>query len=265
MLKFIKNNMINLPTILKSVTDSLWKWISNVKTLNYHAIVKNFIVAILIFIVYFFFVHMEALTAIPSITLSIIGGLLLLFIAIQYVSESKSQNKVMLKEQRLLESKEKLSDELDAAMEKALYRLKCSRIMVHSLHNGTRSFGGIPFKRMSVIKETVNLDANVDYLAEAYQNQLLSLYKFPSLLNKKEYMCLTYEKLKEIDNRYACQMKMSGDNVFIAVPLRSAHGLQIGMVTFGWKDNDDMPISHSKLRNEILNVCSLAKSLLIVK
>ena len=51
-----KNNMINLPTILKSVTDSLWKWISNVKTLNYHTIVKNFIVAILIFIVYFFFV-----------------------------------------------------------------------------------------------------------------------------------------------------------------------------------------------------------------
>ena len=168
-----KNNMIN-PNVIKTITDTLWGWIEHIKTLNYHAIVKNFIVAILIFIVYFFFVHMEALTAIPSITLSIIGGLLLLFIVIQYVSESKSQNKVMLKEQRLLESKEKLSDELDAAMEKAVYRLKCSRIMVHSLHNGTRSFGGIPFKRMSVIKETVNLDANVDYLAEAYQNQLLS-------------------------------------------------------------------------------------------
>lgn len=264
MLKFIKNNMIN-PNVIKTITDTLWGWIEHIKTLNYHAIVKNFIVAILIFIVYFFFVHMEALTAIPSMTLSIIGGLLLLFIVIQYVSESKSQNKVLLKEQRLLESKEKLSDELDSAMEKALYRLKCSRIMIHSLHNGTRSFGGIPFKRMSVIKETVNLDANVDYLAEAYQNQLLSLYKFPSLLNKKEYMYLTYDELKEIDNRYACQMKMSGDNVFIAVPLRSAHGLQIGMVTFGWKDKEDVPISRNTLMNEILNVCSLAKSLLIVK
>ena len=264
MLKFIKNNIMN-PNLIKTVTDTLWGWIEHIKTLNYHAIVKNFVVAILIFIVYFFFVHMEALTAIPSITLSIIGGLLLLFIIIQYVSENKSQKKVILKEQRLLESKEKLSGELDSAMEKSVYRLKCSRIMVHSLHNGTRSFGGIPFKRMSVIKETVNLDANVDYLAEAYQNQLLSLYKFPSLLNKSEYMCLTYEKLKEIDNRYACQMKMSGDNVFIAVPLRSAHGLPIGMVTFGWKDKADMPISHSTLRNEILNVCSLAKSLLIVK
>lgn len=264
MLKFIKNNMIN-PNVIKTITDTLWGWIEHIKTLNYHAIVKNFIVAILIFIVYFFFVHMEALTAIPSMTLSIIGGLLLLFIVIQYVSESKSQNKVLLKEQRLLESKEKLSDELDSAMEKALYRLKCSRIMIHSLHNGTRSFGGIPFKRMSVIKETVNLDANVDYLAEAYQNQLLSLYKFPILLNKKEYMYLTYDELKEIDNRYACQMKMSGDNVFIAVPLRSAHGLQIGMVTFGWKDTADVPISRNTLMNEILNVCSLAKSLLIVK
>lgn len=264
MLKFIKNTMIN-PNVIKTITDTLWGWIEHIKTLNYHAIVKNFIVAILIFIVYFFFVHMEALTAIPSITLSIIGGLLFLFIVIQYVSENKSQNKLMLKEQRLLESKEKLSDELDAAMEKALYRLKCSRIMVHSLHNGTRSFGGIPFKRMSVIKETVNLDSNVDYLAEAYQNQLLSLYKFPSLLNKKEYMYLTYDELKEIDNRYACQMKMSGDVVFIAVPLRSAHGLQIGMVTFGWKDKEDVPISRNTLMNEILNVCSLAKSLLIVK
>lgn len=256
--------MIN-PNVIKTITDTLWGWIEHIKTLNYHAIVKNFIVAILIFIVYFFFVHMEALTAIPSITLSIIGCLLLLFIVIQYVSENKSQNNIMLKEHRLLESKEKLSDELDAAMEKAVYRLKCSRIMVHSLHNGIHSFGGLPFKRSSVIKETVNFDANVEYMADAYQNQLLSLYKFPSLLNKSEYMCLTYEKLKEIDNRYACQMKMSGDNVFIAVPLRSAHGLPIGYVTFGWKDNEDVPISHSKLRNEILNVCSLAKSLLIVK
>ena len=264
MLKFIKNTMIN-PNVIKTITDTLWGWIEHIKTLNYHAIVKNFIVAILIFIVYFFFVHMEALTAIPSITLSIIGCLLLLFIVIQYVSENKSQNNIMLKEHRLLESKEKLSDELDAAMEKAVYRLKCSRIMVHSLHNGIHSFGGLPFKRSSVIKETVNFDANVEYMADAYQNQLLSLYKFPSLLNKSEYMCLTYEKLKEIDNRYACQMKMSGDNVFIAVPLRSAHGLPIGYVTFGWKDNEDVPISHSKLRNEILNVCSLAKSLLIVK
>lgn len=264
MLKFIKNNMIN-PNVIKTITDTLWGWIEHIRTIDYHAIVKNFVVAILIFIVYFFFVNMESLTAIPSITLSIIGGLLILFIVIQYVSESKSQNKVMLKEQRLLESKDKLSDELDSAIEKALYRLKCSRIMIHSLHNGTRSFGGIPFKRMSVIKETVNLDANVDYLAEAYQNQLLSLYKFPSLLNKKEYMYLTYDELKKIDNRYACQMKMSGDVVFIAVPLRSAHGLQIGIVTFGWKDTADVPISHSTLRSEILNVCSLAKSLLIVK
>ena len=263
-MKFIKNNMIN-PNVIKTITDTLWGWIEHIKTLNYHTIVKNFIVAILIFIVYFFFVHMEALTAIPSITLSIIGVLLLLFIVIQYVSESKSQNKVILKEHRLLESKEKLSDELDSAMEKALYRLKCSRILVHSLHNGIHSFGGLPFKRSSVIKETVNLDANVDYLAEAYQNQLLSLYKFPSLLNKKEYMYLTYDELKEIDNRYACQMKLSGDVVFIAVPLRSAHGLPIGMVTFGWKDKADVPISHSTLRSEILNVCSLAKSLLIVK
>ena len=265
MLKFIKNNMINLPTILKSVTDSLWKWISNVKTLNYHTIVKNFIVAILIFIVYFFFVHMEALTAIPSITLSIIGGLLLIFIVIQYVSESKSQNKVMLKEHRLLESKEKLSDELDAAMEKAVYRLKCSRIMVHSLHNGIHSFGGLPFKRSSVIKETVNFDANVEYMADAYQNQLLSLYKFPSLLAKKEFMYLTLDELKKVDYKYYCQMKMSADSVFIAVPLKNVYNMGIGYVTCGWKDKDDVPISHSTIRNEILNVCSLAKSLLIVK
>ena len=264
MLKFIKNNIMN-PNLIKTVTDTLWGWIEHIKTLNYHAIVKNFVVAILIFIVYFFFVHMEALTAIPSITLSIIGGLLLLFIIIQYVSENKSQKKVLLKEQNILKSKEKLSDELDAAMEKAVYRLKCSRIMVHSLHNGKRGFGGVPFLRSSVTKEAVNVDANVDYLAEAYQNQLLSLYKFPSILAKKEFLYLTYDELKKIDNRYACQMKLSGDNVFIAVPLKNVYNMTIGYVTFGWLQKEDVPISRNTLRNEILNVCSLAKSLLIVK
>ena len=256
--------MIN-PNVIKTITDTLWGWIEHIKTLNYHAIVKNFIVAILIFIVYFFFVHMEALTAIPSITLSIIGCLLLLFIVIQYVSENKSQNNIMLKEHRLLESKEKLSDELVAAMEKAVYRLNCSRIMVHSLHNGIHSFGGLPFKRSSVIKETVNFDANVEYMADAYQNQLLSLYKFPSLLAKKEFMYLTLDELKKVDYKYYCQMKMSADSVFIAVPLKNIDNMVIGYVTFGWKDKEDVPISHSTLRKELLNVCSLAKSLLIVK
>lgn len=264
MLKFIKNTMIN-PNVIKTITDTLWGWIEHIKTLNYHAIVKNFVVAILIFIVYFFFVNMDALTAIPSITLSIIGGLLLLFIVIQYVSENKSQKKVMLKEQHILQSKERLGEELDAAMEKAVYRLKCSRIMVHSLHNGIHSFGGLPFKRSSVIKETVNFDANVEYMADAYQNQLLSLYKFPSLLAKKEFMYLTLDELKKVDYKYYCQMKMSEDSVFIAVPLKNIYNMGIGYVTFGWKDKEDVPISHSTLRNEILNVCSLAKSLLIVK
>lgn len=264
MLKFIKNKMIDT-NVIKTITDTLWGWIEHIKTLNYHAIVKNFVVAILIFIVYFFFVHMEALTAIPSITLSIIGGLLLLFIVIQYVSESKSHKKVILKEQHILQSKERLGEELDAAMEKAVYRLKCSRIMVHSLHNGIHSFGGLPFKRSSVIKETVNFDANVEYMADAYQNQLLSLYKFPSLLAKKEFMYLTLDELKKVDYKYYCQMKMSADSVFIAVPLKNVYNMGIGYVTFGWKDTADVPISHSKLRNEILNVCSLAKSLLIVK
>lgn len=256
--------MIN-PNVIKTITDTLWGWIEHIKTLNYHAIVKNFIVAILILIVYFFFVHMEALTAIPSITLSIIGGLLLLFIVIQYVSENKSHKKVILKEQHILQSKERLGEELDAAMEKAVYRLKCSRIMVHSLHNGIHSFGGLPFKRSSVIKETVNFDANVEYMADAYQNQLLSLYKFPSLLAKKEFMYLTLDELKKVDYKYYCQMKMSADSVFIAVPLKNVYNMGIGYVTFGWKDKEDVPISRNTLRNEILNVCSLAKSLLIVK
>ena len=264
MLKFIKNNIMN-PNLIKTVTDTLWGWIEHIKTLNYHAIVKNFVVAILIFIVYFSFAHMDALTAMPSITLSIIGGLLLLFIIIQYVSENKSQKKVLLKEQHILQSKEKLSDELDAAMEKAVYRLKCSRIMVHSLHNGIHAFGGLPFKRSSVIKETVNLDSNVEYMADAYQNQLLSLYKLPSMLAKKEFMYLTLDELKKVDYKYYCQMKMSADNVFIAVPLKNVYNMGIGYVTFGWLKKEDVPISRNTLRNEILNVCSLAKSLLIVK
>lgn len=78
-------------------------------------------------------------------------------------------------------------------------------------------------------------------------------------------MYLTLDELKKVDYKYYCQMKMSADDVFIAVPLKNVYNIGIGYVTFGWLQKEDVPISRNTLRNEILNVCSLAKSLLIVK
>lgn len=275
--------MPSLDTIGKNIREilpSLLTWLRGVSKLTYAEIVKNLILAILILGVIYIAINMEDIKTMSSIVIWFFCGVICVFLSIQLILELNKDNKkkehseTVKEERAIIDGKEQLNDELDSAMSKAVYRLKCSRIMVHSFHNGIRAFAGLPFLRMSVIKESINTDIpNNEMMADAYQNQMLSLYKFPSILNKKEYIICNIDDMKKIDYKFSCNMAMSGDKIALAIPLKNHNNSPIGFVIFGWRSNEDVPVhiengkavkNCSIIREEVRNICSLAKALLIV-
>ena len=267
----------NIGNNIKAITNSLWMWLKNVRTLSYADIVKNLVLAILILFVVYIALNMEVIASMSSLVIWGIAGVLVVFVIIQLTLEINNANKKkehqasLEEEHRIIEGKRQIEDELDSAMDKAIYRLNCRRIMIHSYHNGIRAFAGLPFLRMSVIKEVINQDMpNVEYMADAYQNQLLSLYKFPSLLNNANYMVYSFEKMKGIDYKFACNMAMSGDKHSLAVQLRNGHNIPIGDIILSWDKEEDIPSKGDKrdcerIKEEVDNISSLAKAYLIVK
>ena len=262
---------------IKAITQSLLGWLKGVTTLSYADIIKNVILAILILGVVYIALNMEVIASMSSLVIWGFAGIIIVFLIVQLIleisksSKKKEHNQLVKEEQDIIQGKNQLNDELDSAMDKAVYRLNCARIMVHSLHNGIRAFAGLPFLRMSVIKESINSDIpDNEMVADLYQGQMISLYKFPSLLNKEEYIVASIDEMKQLDFKFACNMNMSKDSICLAIPLKNVHNTPIGFVIFGWRSEDDVPMKDGKrdcerITDEARNICSLAKAYLIVK
>lgn len=137
--------------------------------------------------------------------------------------------------------------------------------MVHALHNGSKSFSGLPFVKFSCIKEVINQDIpDNGYVADSYQSQLLSLYKFPSLLQKNKTMKYSLDEMKDIDFKYYADMRLTKDKYNIAQIITNEFDRPIGYVTIAWHEKKDMA-EQSIIDEELNNVCSLAKAYLIVQ
>ena len=67
--------------------DKLWKWIKNISTLDYGALLKNFIVAVLIIVVCFLSLNINLIVSSPLFVLAIIGIVILVFFIVQLISD----------------------------------------------------------------------------------------------------------------------------------------------------------------------------------
>ena len=67
--------------------DKLWKWIKNISTLDYGALLKNFIVAVLIIVVCFLSLNINLIVSSPLFVLEIIGMVILVFFIVQLIGD----------------------------------------------------------------------------------------------------------------------------------------------------------------------------------
>lgn len=274
----MKNNKLeNISSSLQCIVDAVLSWFKGIKHLTYDQIYKAIVAAVLCFLLYFVVTNSDQL---HNYTVQLFFGLLgvvgVLSI-IHLITDNKKKVKDKIKdhneiikyidkeEEKIIEQKHDLNEALNNQMQKALYHMKCSRIMVHALHNSTKAFAGLPFVKMSCIKEIINVDIpDYEYCADSWQGQLLSLFKFPSLLQKNKIMKYSLDEMKDIDYKYYACMLISKDRYSVAKILTNEVNRPIGYVTIAWHEKKDMA-EQSIIDEELENICALAKAYLIVQ
>ena len=183
--------------------DKLWEWIKNISTLDYGALLKNFIAAVLIIVVCFLSTHLEMIVSSPLFVLAIVGIIILVFFIVQLISDvlRKMADK---KEITSVSKRIVFQEEIQRRLKTTLYKLNADRIFVEELHNSTSNFGDLGFVKFSMSYEVVNQTKPipVPYISSGYQSQQATLYHMPIHLKRNGFYQGTKEEVAKIDNHY---------------------------------------------------------------
>lgn len=244
--------------------NTILSWFNGIAKLSFKDLFKNFIVVVLIILVYVIFNQIEVVKSIPLTALMVFVGIVLLFLIVEFFKENirlvkKEEDE---EELRLIEANEKISPIVDEAMVKCLYRLNASRVMIHCYHNSQKSLGNSPFLKMSVVKERVDEDSNVELVADYFQQQMIGLFRFPTYVNSHPYFIGSKDDVKKIDYKYGQNMDMAKD-VYVASKVISNKGLNIGFVSVGWNDGKQPP-NVDIIRNEIEKLSIISTPYVVV-
>lgn len=236
---------------IKEITTSLLHWLYGISKLNYGDIIKNLIVALLIIGVVFIALNLELLKSMPLIVLYGFVAVLLTFLIIQFFTESHTnfKKKEEKDEIKALQTLEELSPLVEEEMFKCLYKLNASRVLLHCYHNSQKSLGNAPFAKMSVVKEVVDEDSNVEMMADYFQQQMLGLYRFPTYVNNHSIFAGNQEDVKKIDYKYYGNMVQTKD-VYCATKSIRYGSTNVGYVTIGWQEGKEIP-PFDKIKTEI--------------
>ena len=236
---------------IKVITTSILHWLYGIRKLNYGDIIKNLVVALLIIGVVFIALNLELLKSMPLLVLYGFIATLLTFLIIQFFTELHTNNKKKEEKEeiKVLQALEELSPTIDEAMIKCLYKLNASRIMLYCYHNSQKSLCNAPFAKMSVVKEVVDEDNNVEMMADYFQQQMLGLYRFPSYVNSHSIFTGNQEDVKQIDYKYYGNMVVTKDVYCAAKSIRNG-STNVGYVAIGRQEGKEIP-AFDKIKTEI--------------
>ena len=229
-------------TILENL-DKLWKWIKNISTLEYGALLKNFIVAVLIIVVCFLSTNLNLIVSSPLFVLALIGIVIFVFFIVQLISDihRKITDK---KEMKSVSKRIVFQEEIQRRLKNTMYKLNADRIFIEELHNSVANFGGLGFIKFTMSYEEVNQTKPipVPYISSGYQSQQATLYNMPIFLRRNGFYKGSNEEVGKIDKRYAFNMSNEGDKygAFMTIPGTKTKQM-IGWVAVTWRDEKDKP------------------------
>ena len=223
--------------------DKLWNWIKNISTLDYGALLKNFIVAVLIIVVCFLSLNINLIVSSPLFVLEIIGMVILVFFIVQLIGDI--HRKITDKKEMNSVSKRILfQEEIQSRLKDTMYKLNADRIFIEELHNSVANFGGLGFIKFTMSYEVVNQTKPipVPYISSGYQSQQATLYNMPIFLKRNGFYKGNIEEVSNVDNRYGFNMANEGDNygAFMTIPGMKTKPM-IGWVAVAWRDEKDKP------------------------
>ena len=223
--------------------DKLWKWIKNISTLDYGALLKNFIVAVLIIVVCFLSLNINLIVSSPLFVLEIIGMVILVFFIVQLIGDI--HRKITDKKEMNSVSKRILfQEEIQSRLKDTMYKLNADRIFIEELHNSVANFGGLGFIKFTMSYEVVNQTKPipVPYISSGYQSQQATLYNMPIFLKRNGFYKGNIEEVSNVDNRYGFNMSNEGDKygAFVTIPGMKPKPM-IGWVAVTWRNEKDKP------------------------
>lgn len=174
----------------------------------------------------------------------------------------KEKNK--LKKKNQIQELGKISLQLDCEMQKSRMKLNASRILLFAYHNGQSCLGGAPFSKSSVVKEVVDEDANVELIAEHFQQQMMGLYRLPHYVNTHSYFMGDTEKVKKIDYKYKQNMDICDSSYIACKAIKDVDGIVVGRISIAFDSKRAIP-SPDRLIHELDILVREARNYLIMK
>ena len=200
--------------VIKSVTDA----ISNAK---WTRIVK-------VYLVMFFFLA------------TLLGG----FFAYKFISDKDAMHEASIS---LMKSKKEenirdfvVTPKIQNDLKLLTYTLNADRAFLFELHNGKKNTCGLPFRFADMSYEEVNEEKKVDRIAMQFQDIPLTLYKYPSYLQKQKMIIGTIDEIEKIDSEFANHIKSVG-GVYLGMVYISSGGTPLGFLCVSYHKYEDVP------------------------
>jgi hypothetical protein len=199
---------------IKSVTDA----ISNAK---WTRIVK-------VYLVMFFFLA------------TLLGG----FFAYKFINDKEAMHEASMKLARS-QKEENIRDfvvtpKIQNDLKLLTYTLNADRAFLFELHNGKKNTCGLPFRFADMSYEEVNEEKKVDRIAMQFQDIPLTLYKYPSYLQKQKMIIGTIDEIDKIDHEFANHIKSVG-GVYLGMIYISSSGTPLGFLCVSYHKYEDVP------------------------
>ncbi|MBO5633117.1 MAG: hypothetical protein J5965_29005 [Aeriscardovia sp.] len=120
------------------------------------------------------------------------------------------------------------------------YTLNADRAFLFELHNGKKNTSGLPFIFADMSYEEVNEEKKVDRIAMQFQDIPLTLYKYPSYLQKQKMIIGTIDEIEKIDSEFANHIKSVG-GVYLGMIYISSSGTPLGFLCVSYHKYEDVP------------------------
>lgn len=231
----------------KEIANTLFRWIKNISTIDYYSLAKNFVVAILLIVVYFLFGNLHLILSAPLFVGGLVLAVLLLFMAVHLISELMNRrfNKKAEKEEiKSVKQRMLFQEKINNRLEECLHTLNADRIFIEECHNSLENFGGLGFVKFTMSYELVNNEKPipVPYISNSYCEQQATLYKMPMFIKRNGFIQGTVQDICKIDRRYGLNMDNEGDKYSAYILLQGQKDKPIiGWVGISWKDVDNLP------------------------
>ena len=199
---------------VKSVTDA----ISNAK---WTRIVK-------VYLVMFFFLA------------TLLGG----FFAYKFINDKEAMHEASISLMRS-QKEENIRDfvvtpKIQNDLKLLTYTLNADRAFLFELHNGKKNTCGLPFRFADMSYEEVNEEKKVDRIAMQFQDIPLTLYKYPSYLQKQKMIIGAIDEIDKIDHEFANHIKSVG-GVYLGMVYISSGGTPLGFLCVSYHKYEDVP------------------------